>query len=99
MKRQFRALVMKSRHVHSLDRHDAALDLQMCRHRLGFDIGEVAINGEVIVNATEVIRSVKDVTFADRLLNQSFHSLLLGFPPHSFAVVLRSADIPLFEAR
>lgn len=54
---------------------DAAFHIERRRNRRVFDPGEVLVNGQMVVDASEACAPLKYVAIACRLLNQSLHSM------------------------
>ena len=56
-------------HVDLVARHDQTFHLDRYRHGLTFQLGEMLIDGQVIMHAPERPTSLEDITFVDWLLN------------------------------
>ena len=66
---QFRVPSMKIRDAWTVERSDVALDFDVSRDRFTFQVGEVLVDGEMIVNASEVCVTFKHVPIASGLFN------------------------------
>jgi hypothetical protein len=72
-KRELSLPMMEPCDVQMIHWRDSTLHFDVRRNGLGLEVGVVAIDGQVVMDASEVRVSFQDVALANRLLDQSFH--------------------------
>ena len=76
LERQFRLRSMKLRHALTIKCRHMAFDFHVGRDQLAFLVGEVLIDGKMIVHPSEVHVSLNHVPVVSRLFDQTLHKLL-----------------------
>jgi len=73
--RQLGPSLVQARQVQVIQRTDAPFHLERSRHRFVFDFREVLVDGQMVVDASEVRCPLDHVAFVYGLLNQALHNL------------------------